>query len=130
MGANETWTIRIDAKSWCITSALKQSMYYTSSTPRTKTKSSILVTTKDKKKQKNCIWILEVLEDALCNNKQSTSHENVPIYDHQLQNAQQLWSYWNQNENVKYFANDTYLETFMHHYHFNIYAKAQIKSQP
>jgi hypothetical protein len=23
-----------------------------------------------------------------------------------------------------------YLETFMHHYHFNIYAKAQIKSQP
>jgi hypothetical protein len=28
------------------------------------------------------------------------------------------------------FANDTYLETFMHHYHSNIYANAQIKSQP
>jgi len=70
---------------------------------------------------------LELLEDALCNNKQSTNHENVLIYDHhQLQNAQQLCSI----ENVKYFANDTYLETFMHHYHFNIYANAQIKSQP
>jgi hypothetical protein len=90
-----------------------------------------MFTTKDKKKQKKCIWILEVLEDALCNNKQSTNHKNVPIYDHhQLQIAQQLCSNWNQNENVKYFANDTYLETSMHQYHFNIYSKTQIKSQP